>query len=813
MAVTTGSAGITILHKPERVDAVVAAPSNFSFDSERAQLARMHRNLHGPLHIVMLFSFAVIFASGAVLLLTGYAMGWFVMGLSSWPLMLYIWEKRYLSDLPAAHGDSIDARIESDILGRLPRDLNPKILAEQLVHVQSAQFLMARSGISPSMLSQVLTSDQDSIPLVWSAARDMQPSGVIRASTLVAALTKTSPALVQLLPHLQLDESDLPKLAEWYMHLDKLIKKHKRPLRSGGIARDWSFGYLRLLDQFGVNVSSQVSARGASVELHSHRDALDYIVQTFASGGRQNVALVGPLGVGKTTIVRAFASELLRADADVPNHLKFRQVISLDAASLISVAKGRGDLEDLLNQLLLEAYHAKNIILCLDDAELFFEEGVGSVDLSNILLPVLEGGGLRVILTMEEQRWLQIASRNPALASVLNKVSIQPSDADETMLVMQDQLILLEYRHKVTYMYQAIKEAMRLSDRYYYDQAQPGKALRLLESAAGFAENGLITARSVQQSIERTQGVKVGAVNDGSERETLLNLEGLIHQRMINQTRAVSVVSDALRRARAGVRNEQRPVGTFLFLGPTGTGKTELAKSLAAVYFGGEDHLIRVDLNEFVRADDVNRLIADGADDPMSLSAQVMKQPFSVILLDEIEKAHTSVLTALLQVLDEGILRDIKGREVSFRDAILIATSNAGADQIRNHVQAGEDLEEFEDAFQNELIASGQFRPEFLNRFDEIVLFKPLGKEELYQIIDLIIAGTNKTLEPQKISVVLEDSAKDKLVELGYDPQLGARPLRRAVQRSVESLVAKRMLSGETNPGDVMTITAADIQK
>lgn len=792
----------------------MAELTSFSYDSERAQLARMHRRLHGPLHVVMLIAFAVIFAGGGLLLLAHYSMGWFVMGLAMWPFMLYIWEKRYLCDLPVGQGESIDARIESDILGRLPKELTPKSLAEQLSFVQSAQFLMIRSGISPSMLSQVLASDSDSIPLMWSAARDMQPEGVIRASTIVAALTKTSPVLAKLLPHLQLEEEDLPQLAQWYLRLSELIKRHKKPLRNGGIARDWNFGYLRLLDRFGVNVSSQVGARGGMmVDLEAHRDALDYIIQTFSSGGRQNVSLVGPLGVGKTTVVKALASELLRADADVPSHLKFRQVFSLDASSLISAARGRGELEDLLGQILLEAYRAKNIILCLDDAELFFEEGVGSVDVTNVILPILEGGALRIILTMDEQRWLQIAARNPALANVLNKVTLRPSEANETMLVMQDQLVMLEYQHKVTYMYQAIKEAMRLSDRYYYDQAQPGKALRLLETAAGFAENGLITTKSVQQSIERTQGVKVGAVSDNNEKERLLNLENLIHERMINQKRAVAVVSDALRRARAGVRNEQRPVGTFLFLGPTGTGKTELAKSLAAIYFGGEDRLIRIDLNEFVSADDVSRLIADGADDPMSLSARVMKQPFSVILLDEIEKAHTSVLTALLQVLDEGILRDIKGREVSFRDTIFIATSNAGADQIRYHVEAGEDLEQFEEALQNELIRSGQFRPEFMNRFDEIVLFKPLGKEELYQIIDLILAGINKTLEPQKISVVVDDGAKDILVELGYDPQLGARPLRRAVQRSVESLIAKRMLSGEASPGDTIAITAGDIQK
>lgn len=790
------------------------ALTGFAHDSERAILARLSVTLanHG---MVLLYAGCIGFvALGAALLSIESGLGWLVLGLTLWPAMIILWQKRYLTRLPASNSDTIDGRLEVDLLGRLPQNLTPKLLASKITEVTSAQFMMVRSGVSPQMLAQVLGDDPAAIPLVWAAVRDMQPEGVIKASTVVAALTKTSPELLQLLPHLQLDEQDLPQLAEWFTHLDELIERHKRPKKTGGIARDWSFGYLKLLDRFGVNISERVGRGGQfNVDLESHLDALDYMVQTFSGGGSQNVALVGPMGSGKTSIVHAFAEVLLQGGKGLPSNLQYRQVISLDAGSLISVASGRGELEDLLNRLLLEAYHAKNVIICLDDAELFFEEGVGSVDLSAILLPALQGGALRMILTMDEQRWLRISARNPALTAALNRVTIKPSSPVETMAVLQDQLISIEFQHKVTYMFQALKESLRLSERYLYDQAQPGKALRMLNAAASYAENGLVTARSVQRAVEQTQGVKVGGVSDESDKQKLLKLEDLIHERMINQERAVHVVSDALRRARAGVRNEKKPVGTFLFLGPTGTGKTELAKSLAHVYFGGEDHLIRLDLNEYVSASDVTRLIADGAEDAMSLSAQVMKQPFAVILLDEIEKAHTSVLTALLQVLDEGILRDSKGREVSFRDTIVIATSNAGADHIRHHVEAGEELEQFETELTNELITSKQFRPEFLNRFDEIVLFKPLGKEDLFQVIDLMIAGINKTLQPQKVSLIVADDAKAKLVELGYDPQLGARPLRRVVQRNVESLMAKRMLSGELQPGQTLTVTAADIRK
>ena len=306
--------------------------------------------------------------------------------------------------------------------------------------------------------------------------------------------------------------------------------------------------------------------------------------------------------------------------------------------------------------------------------------------------------------------------------------------------------------------------------------------------------------------------VKISTAHQEDEKSKLLNLESLIHRRMIGQAPAVSAVAYALRRARAGVRNRDRPIGTFLFLGPTGVGKTELAKTLADVYFEGEDNMIRLDLNEYVGLNDVERLIADGADNPTSLTAQVMKKPFSVILLDEIEKAHPNVLTALLQVLDEGILRDTKNREVSFRDSIIIATSNAGSERIRELINRGYDIEKSEQIIVDDLISSNQFRPEFLNRFDEVTIFTPLKKSELLQIVDLIILGVNKTLANQKVVVKITDEAKMLLTEAGYDPRLGARPMRRVVQRVVENTVARKMLAGEVAAGSEILITAETIQ-
>ncbi len=792
------------------MDAVI-----FNGKSERATEARIGQLFNKPVRLSLIGLGLVLIVGGILLLIEGLSVGWLVCGLASFAFIPYFWWRLHLQDLPPK-GTSIDGVMDGNLLALLGPNPTPQEIGRAVIRVNGGQFFSARFGMGPTFLGELASNDPDLTATVWHAALDLQKQlgyPTISAALMVAALIKAHPNMQQVLNHLHLEESDVLNGVEWYHHVRDLIAAGKKPKRTGGFARDLAFGYTPLLKSFGSNISEQIASGGLlSVELESHKAALDQMVQTFSSRGRQNVALIGPTGSGKTTVVHAFAEKLLDAKSGISSNLKFRQVVMMDPSALISAAPGRGQIEGLVNRVLVEAYKAKNIIICLDDAHLFFEDGVGSVDISNILIPILEGGGLRIILTMDEQRYLQILQRKPNLANALNRVMIAPASREETLKVMQDQLIIAEFNHKVTYMYQALQEAYRLSERYIHELSQPGRAFKLLESAAGYSEQGLVTAKSVQTTIEQTQNIKVGVASGQDEREKLLKLEDQIHERMINQTRAVTVVSDALRRARAGVRNENRPIGTFLFLGPTGVGKTELAKALSETYFSSEHNLLRIDLNEYVKPDDVSRLIADGAEDPHSLTAQVMKQPFSVVLLDEIEKAHPNVLTALLQVLDEGILRDIRNREVSFRDAIVIATSNAGADRIRKYIESGYQLEQFEEQLTNELIESQQFRPEFLNRFDEIVVFRPLTKEELLQVIDLILKGVNKNLSLQKISVEVDDEAKRLLVDKGYDPRLGARPMRRVVQRTVENLVAKTMLAGDVQPGSVIHVSRADIE-
>lgn len=733
--------------------------------------------------------------------------------------ILLCWYYGELRDLPATKptADITDMSqvLDRRLLAKLKPGMSPKDVARIVATEQGGYFFAARFAIGKEFLQSLLPADAAATSAVWQQAlaiAQQTDSPSVDSAVVVAALILTIPEHDLILAQLQLDSNDIVAGVGWWQHMRQMIDRQKGNRRSGGIGRDLSFGWAPLLNHVGLNLTNSIQSGGI---LHRPVDSrvatLEQMMHLLAQPGKRNVALVGQVGVGKTTLVYSLAQKMLQDPKGVPGPLRFQQVIELDAAHLIANAKGRGQLEELLIHIFNEAAAAKNVLIFLDEAQLFLRDGTGSVDLSNILLPVLEGGAVKLVLALDDQEWLKLTQANGGLTQSLNRVVVNPLSFEETVQVIEDQTLLIEGKHKVTLMHQAIKSAYQLAERYIHEQAFPGKAIKLLDNAAGFPEEKFfVTSRSVQQAIEKSFDIKVQTADTFEEKNTLLNLEDRIHERMINQTRAVKLVSDALRRARTGVRNQNKPIGTFLFLGPTGVGKTELSKALADVYFGGEDRMVRIDLNEYSHADDTNRLLAVGATDPYSLCAQIAKQPFSVVLLDEIEKAHPNVLNLLLQMLDEGTLRDAQNKPISFRDAIIITTSNAGADKIRAHIDQGQQLEQFEEAFVNELIDANIFRPEFLNRFDEIVLFRPLTKEELMQVVDLLIKGLNKTLAERKISVSLTDAAKALLVEKGYDPRLGARPLRRVVQRSVENMVAQRLLAGAM-PGQTIQLDAPEL--
>lgn len=792
----------------------VSISGGLNLQTLRARKARLARRLGKHFYTTVMYgayALAIIAISlyflgtSASIKQVGYLVGfvslvWCIIGL---------WYRDDLAALPPDGNDTV-GRLSGDVLGRLNPDkpLSPRGIWSAIANHWQVMFFSNHLLLPPDLIQDHLSINEADAAAVWDKAAQLAAtsnSNMIDPGYVAAALLLTSPQILEILKHMKLTDKDVEHISGWLGRALEDFRREKPYF--GGIGRDWANGFTPQLSRFGHNISLSIESSGSHFGWLTDSPGVKSIKGAFAQGA-SSIALIGADGIGKTSHIYALAQVLLE-DKSNPA-LAHRQIIGLNPSLILSSARRPGDLEFIVTDLLVEAAHAGNIVLFLDDAQLFFGNGPGSFDATQILLPILQNRAVQIIMAMTPNDFQRLKINNQAFAGLLTPVVLQEPPESDVMRVLEDTTLTLETRNHQFIAYEAIREAYRLSGRYDQDTAYPGKAIRLLEHSLSHASGNVITANSVQEAIEQTHGVKVGSATP-VEADELLHLEDRIHQRMINQVHAVNVVAAALRRARAGVANPKRPIGSFLFLGPTGVGKTELAKSIAAVYFKDETNMIRLDMSEYQQPDDVQRLLSSGANESKSLILAVRERPFSVVLLDEIEKAHPNILNLLLQLLDEGQLTDAGGRTASFKDCIIICTSNAGADIIRDRVTKGESLESFEDEFTDQLINSGQFKPELLNRFDEIVLFRPLKPDELTQVVALMMAEVNKVLANQNISVELTTEASAKIVEAGYDPRLGARPMRRMLQRTVEDSIAARILAGQTNPGDHVILDVADL--
>ncbi len=775
--------------------------------SQRSQAARFRRHfgqigydLVGGLGLALvLFGFYLFLGGGS------HASAYWAWTLASPLLTLALWYSRALKKLPPRlPASGLDDVLDAGLLASLKAPLTPAGLGQAALKQWQGIFMLNHLFIDPKVIAPLLAQDEAGVPAVWQTAQALaaDDQAAWQAGTLMAALLLSTPAALEYLAKQNLKPDDIKQVLDW---LDRLIAYHDQPdAFFGGLGRDWASGFTPLLDRFGQNFSRVIEAGRGHYHFLAHADTLDPLVHNLSEGG--GVAIVGEAGVGKTSLAYALAQRLLSGhDAN----LRYYQVVSLSASEIIA---GAGQsLEKLVLSLLGEAVQAGNIIIFLDDAELFFETKVGAFDMAGVLLPILQNHQLKIVAAMTPRDYQKLKSANAALATLLSAVTVNEPPPEDSFKMLQDSALSVEARNGLLVTHSAVKEAFRLSDQYMQDLAYPGKAIRLLDQAAAYADDKVLSAQSVQAALEKSLGVKVARVQ-AAEADTLLNLEERLHQRMINQVKAVKLVAAALRRGRAGVADPKRPNGSFLFLGPTGVGKTELARSRAAIYFGDERNMIRLDMTEYQQAADQARILDPGTDSANSLIASIRRQPFSVVLLDEVEKAHPNILNLLLQLLDEGQLTDSSGKPASFKEAIIIATSNAGALDIAQRVAGGSDLEGFERPLIEKLMQAGIFRPELINRFDEIALFRPLTQAELGQVAQIMLKSVNKTLAAQNISVELTPAALAAIVKAGYDPQFGARPMRRVIQATVQDAVAHKILSGEAQPGAQLNLDVADLK-
>jgi ATP-dependent Clp protease ATP-binding subunit ClpC len=525
-----------------------------------------------------------------------------------------------------------------------------------------------------------------------------------------------------------------------------------------------------------------------------------------------SVLLVGDMGSGKENLVRALAYQSF--EGHLGASLDHRRVYLLLAGPLTAGVTSRSDLEVRLQNIIAEISHANDVILYIPD----FQNIVGgtsyNLDLSGALLPYLKSGGLPVVATMTVGNYKTYMDKNP-LKEAFSIVQLSKPDTLTAREMALGEVKKLERKYRVIFSYLSIKSAIDLADRFLQDAALPGSAVSLLETVANTAalsadvpyfentKKKMITDVQVIKQVELSTNIAIGTPSS-DESNLLLHLEDKLHERVINQNEAITAISEAMRRVRTGMHKAERPV-SFLFLGPTGVGKTETAKALAEIYYGGEKRMIRLDMSEYTDETGLRRLLGappGEGDERGELTDKIHDNPSSIVLLDEFEKAHTQIHNLFLQVLDDGRLTDNKGVTVSFRNCIIIATSNAGSEYIREEVAKGTVIDkQFQHNLLNYLQTKAIFKPELLNRFDDVVTFKPLGEQEVTQVIKLMLQSLSNTLAEQDIKLVVDDAVIVKIAKEGFDRDFGARPLRRYIQDNIEDLIAQKKLKNEVTRG------------
>src|ERR671910_737587 len=582
------------------------------------------------------------------------------------------------------------------------------------------------------------------------------------------------------------------------------------------------------LDQVSRDLT-QLARDGELDPVIGRAEEISRVVRILSRRTKNNPVLIGEAGVGKTAVAEGLAQRIV--SDDIPETLRGKRVLALDVGGLVAGTRFRGDFEERMQQMLRELQQEeKNIILFIDELHTIVGAGgaEGAVNASNMLKPALARGDLQVVgaTTLDEYR--KNVEKDNALERRFQPVLVDEATVDETISILFGLRDRYEAHHRVKISDEALIAAAQLSDRYISDRFLPDKGIEQLGAELDQEQQGWagrretdapeVSREDIASILEEWTGVPATNIVQ-EEAERLLSLEAVLHERVVGQDRAVKAVAEAIRRARAGIKDPARPVGSFIFLGPTGVGKTELARTLAEYLFGEEDAMIRIDMSEFQERHTVSRLVGAppgyvGYDEAGQLTEQVRRRPYSVVLFDEVEKAHPDVFNTLLQILDDGRLTDAKGRTVNFENTVVIMTSNVGSQHLVSDRQFGFTATEGIDFRETERRArealERSFRPEFLNRVDEIIVFQPLTKEDVLKIVDIMLSRLNKHLESQRVQIEVTDAAKEFLAEEGYDPKFGGRPLARAIRRYVENPLSSRIIGGEFGPDDTVVVDRAD---
>src|SRR3989339_45165 len=615
----------------------------------------------------------------------------------------------------------------------------------------------------------------------------------------------------EILYDLEIDKNKIYNVILWFIVNDKLIEAHRQYRKMAGykpgsnMDKAYTSVATPILNQLGYDLT--VAAKWNRLEYCISREKeIENIFQNFESG-EHGVILTGPPNVGKNMVVAGIAQRMV--SENVPDIFKDKRLVEMDAARLISGATP-SQAEGRMMAIIDELAKSKNIVLFIDNIENIIGITSGeeqSLDLSEVLASSLERNDFYCIASSTNKNYIKYIE-NTALGNTMKRINIEEPEENQAIQMLESKIGHIEVKYKIYFSYSAIEQVIKLSKKYIHDQYLPGKAVNILElvavRTAKKGKNSIVSEEDISEVISEITSIPISKVGE-DEGKKLLNLEKQIHERMINQVEAVEMVSASLRRARIQMREDKRPIASFLFLGPTGVGKTELAKTVSSVYFGDEKYMIRLDMSEYQHPDSIKKMIGDASGTKGYLTEQVRKSPFSLVLLDEIEKAHGDILNLFLACFDDGRLTDGEGRTIDFTNTIIIATSNAGALYIQDEVRKGTPIEKIEQVLVNEHL-NKIMRPELINRFDGIIVFKPLSMENVVDIARLMLIKTGRMLEKKGIGFRVDERGLKKIAEMGFDPQFGARPLRRLLQDSIDNEIANSILGGRLERRDTVII-------
>ncbi len=665
---------------------------------------------------------------------------------------------------------------------------------------------------------KISSSDDDFQKIIVESLKNAQKEShqQVDIGDLLTALAKHEPVFKKILIENNLKVEDIENLAWWLEALEEKIKEGKsfwewkNLIKKGSLAKEWTAGYTLALDKFSIDLSEAVKRRGFPGTI-GHQKEIKEMERILSRREINNVLIVGEPGSGRKSMIQALASKSALGESLA--EVNYKRVVQLDMPSLAAKISDAEEAENILDAIFKEVITAGNIILVIDEFHNFIggKDKPGTIDISGVISPYLALPQFQIVAITTFEGLHKNLEQNPSILSLFEKVEVSEISERETLILLEDLTLILEAKYKKFVSYPALRDIINFCARYLPATPFPEKAMDLLDEAMIYlvqTKNRILKPADVAKIVSEKTQIPVGEI-ELKEREVLLNLENLIHEKIINQEEAVKEVSAALRRARAEITVRKGPMGCFLFLGPTGVGKTETAKALAEIYFGSENRMIRLDMSEFQNISDIPRLIGSAGESGL-LSTRVRERPFSLILLDEIEKAHPNILNLFLQVLDEGFLTDGLGRKTDFKNSIIIATSNAGYQVILKALKEGRPMSEIKDELLDFLFREGIFRPEFINRFDAVIIFRSLTKENLLSIADLLFQKLKKNLAEKEIEFVISQDLKEKIVELGFSPTFGARQMRRVIQDKIENVLASALLSRELKRGNRVEINSQD---